>query len=120
MPVVGDHVEKEHKPKLGGGGPGKIPFRRGYGGGDDGDRDHRKDPSSRTSRLRRYRIGMAACIVSITVIFASLTVPYLVRQNIPRWDRVLERDVYDWKPVPLPYRQLWINSLLLLLGSVTI
>ena len=120
MPVVIDHVAKERKPKLGGGGPGKTPHRRGYGGGDDGDRGRDKNPSPRDARLRRYRIGMAACIASVTTIFVGLTTAYLLRQNTAHWDQHTQRIVYDWKPVPLPYRQLLINSLVLLLSSVTL
>src|SRR6516164_5861031 len=104
MPVVTDHVAKKRKPKLGGGGPGKIPHPRGYGGGDDGDRGRGKNPSPRDARLRRYRIGMAACIASVATIFIGLTTAYLVRQNTAHWDEHAQRNVYDWKPVPLPYR----------------
>jgi cytochrome c oxidase subunit 3 len=120
MPPVSDHVETERKPKLGGGGPGKIPHRRGYGGGDDGDRGRGKDPFSRNARLRRYRIGMAMGIASVTMIFIGLTTAYLVRQNAKHWDPALQHEIYDWKPVPLPYGQLWINSLLLAVSSLTI
>jgi cytochrome c oxidase subunit 3 len=120
MPVVRDHVETERKPKLGGGGPGKIPHRHGFGGGDDGDHGRDKDPSSRNARLRHYRVGMALCIASVTMIFIGLTAAYLVRQNARHWDPVLQQEVYDWKPVPMPYRPLWINSLLLALSSLTI
>jgi len=120
MPVVSDHVEKERKPKLGGGGPGKIPHRRGYGGGDDGDRGRGNDPFSRNARLHRFRVGIALCIASVTMIFIGLTLVYVVRQNTHHWDPRLHQEVYDWKPVPLPYRQLWTNTLLLMLSSLTI
>src|SRR5262249_58419289 len=79
MPIIGEHVEIERKPKLGGGGPGKIPHRRGYGGGDDGDR-HGDSYSSR-QRLRRGRIGVAIVIVFVTAMFMALTVVYLARQS---------------------------------------
>lgn len=120
MPVVSDHVEKERRPKLGGGGPGKIPHRRGHGGGDDGDKG--RDPKSRdsNSKMRRYRIGMAACIATVTVLFVGLTTAYLIRQNTHHWDPQAKAEVYDWKPIPLPYRQLWINTLVLLLSSVAL
>lgn len=120
MPIVTDRVGKKRKPKLGGGGPGKIPHPRGYGGGDDPDRGRRKDPSRRDSRLRRYRIGMAACIVSVTTIFVGLTAVYLVRQNTGHWDQHAGRIIYDWKPLPLPYRLLVINTLVLMLSGVTL
>ncbi len=34
MPIISDRVEIERKPKVGGGGPGKIPHSRGFGGGE--------------------------------------------------------------------------------------
>ena len=67
MPIISDRVEIERKPRLGGGGPGKIPPRRGYGGGDDGDHGERDDSRSReTTPVQRYRIGWEfACFPSL-------------------------------------------------------
>ena len=77
MPIISDRVEVERKPRLGGGGPGKIPHRRGYGGGDDGDHGNSGDFRSREQRMRRYRIGMSLCIISVTAIFVLLTMVYV-------------------------------------------
>lgn len=121
MPTIHDRVDIERKPKLGGGGPGKIPHRRGFGGGgDDGDRDRQRNFSSSTQRLRRGRIGVAVGIACVTTLFMGLTVAYMVRQSTPTWDPVQHREVYDWKPLALPYRQLWINSILLLVSSLAL
>lgn len=120
MPIIGDRVEVERKPKFGGGGPGKIPHRRGFGGGDDGDRDRPGDFSSSRQRLRRGRIGVAAGIVCVSALFMGLTVVYLLRLGTPHWDPVEHKNVYGWKPFVLPYLQLWINTSLLLLSSVTL
>ncbi len=120
MAITSERVEVERKPKLGGGGPGKIPFRRGYGGGDDGDRDQPQDFYSNRQRLRRGRIGVVVCIAFVTTLFIGLTVVYVARQGTPHWDQGQQREVYDWKPLALPYRQLWINSLILVLSSVTL
>jgi cytochrome c oxidase subunit 3 len=119
MPIIGDRVEIERKPKLGGGGPGKIPHRRGFGGGDD---DHNRpgDFQSREQRMRRYRIGMTLCIVSITGVFVLLTIIYVFRQGKGRYDEDTHRYVQDWIPLALPYVQMWINSIVLLLSSVTL
>lgn len=119
MPIIGDRVEIERKPKLGGGGPGKIGHRRGFGGGDD---DHNKpgDFQSREQRMRRYRIGMTLCIISVTAIFILLTVVYVFRLGKGRYDEDTHRYVRDWIPLALPYVQMWINSLVLLLSSVTL
>lgn len=120
MPTIHDRVDIERKPKLGGGGPGKIPHRRGFGGGDDGDHDRSRNFSSASQRLRRGRIGIAVGIACVSTLFIGLTVAYMVRQSSPRWDPILQREIYDWKPLALPYRQLWINSCLLLLSSLTL
>src|SRR6476661_9460788 len=96
MPIIGDRVEIERKPKLGGGGPGKIPHRHGYGGGDDGDHGNSGDFQSREQRMRRYRMGKG------------------------RYDEDTHRWVRDWIPLTLPYFQLWTNSLVLLLSSLTL
>ena len=120
MSIISDRVEIERKPKLGGGGPGKIPYRRGYGGGDDGDHRRPEDFRSRGQRMRRYRIAMALCIVSVTVVFVALTFLYVVRLGKGRYDEDARRYVQDWIALKLPYLQLWLNSLLLLLSSATL
>jgi cytochrome c oxidase subunit 3 len=120
MPIIGDRVEIEHKPKLGGGGPGKTPHRRGFGGGDDGDHGNSGNFQSREQRMRRYRIAMALCIVSVTILFMALIALYVFRQGRGRFDEDTHRWVQDWIPLTLPYLQLWINSAVLLLSSLTL
>src|SRR5215472_14089 len=120
MPITGEHVEIERKPKLGGGGPGKTPFRRGYGGGDDGDHGGRDDFYSSRQRLRRGRIGVVVFMGCVTVLFIGTTTAYLVRQSTPHWDPEKGANVYEWRPLQLPYQQLWINTLALALSSVTL
>src|SRR4029077_8626286 len=96
MPIISDRVEIERKPKLGGGGPGKIPHRRGFGGGDDGDRGRPEDFRSRNQRMRRYRIGMAVCLVSVTVVFVALTSLYVFRLRKGRNDEEDHQLVRNW------------------------
>jgi cytochrome c oxidase subunit III len=120
MPIISDRVEIERKPKLGGGGPGKIPHRRGYGGGDDGDHGGHGDFQSREQRMRRYRIGMTLGIISVTAVFIILTVVYVFRMGKGTYDEDARRWVHDWIPLSLPYLQLWVNSLLLVLSSATL
>src|SRR5579864_211502 len=119
MPVVGDHAKIARRPKLGGGGPGKIPRRRGYGGGDDGDRDQPQEFNARKQRLRRYHVGVAFCIVAVTLFFVALTVAYVFRQ-MGRYDQEHARWIHDWEPLTLPYRLLLINSLALAMSSITL
>jgi len=120
MPIIGDRVEVERKPKLGGGGPGKIPHRRGYGGGDDGDHDRHGDFSPSRQRLRRGRIGVAIGIVCVSGLFIGLTVVYVARLGTGHWDADQGKQIYGWKPFVLPYFQLWINTSLLLLSSLAL
>jgi cytochrome c oxidase subunit III len=121
MPIIGDRVEIERKPKLGGGGPGKIPHRRGYGGGgDDGDHDRHDDFSPSRQRLRRGRIGIAIGIVCISGLFIGLAVVYVARLITPHWDPALHKEVYGWTPFVLPYLQLWINTMVLVMSSLAL
>lgn len=120
MPIISDRVEIERKPKLGGGGPGKIPHRRGFGGGDDGDHKPPQDYRSRNQRMRRYRIAMALCLISVTVVFMVLVFLYVFRMGKGRYDEDTRQYVQDWIALKLPYLQLWANSLLLLLSSATL
>ena len=119
MSPILERVDIKEKPKLGGGGPGKIPHRRGYGG-DDGDHDRSDDFLSR-DRLRRFRIGIAAGIVSVGVLFVGLTTVYIWRQSTGgRWDSEMHVNIPDWHPLTLPYRLLFINTFALLLSSLTL
>ena len=123
MPPVVEHVEldkKPQKPKLGGGGPGKIPHRWGFGGGDDGDYGHHENFLSRKDRLRRYRVAMVITIVSVTALFVGVTTVYFLRGTRGPWDQVEKTDVQNWQPVILPYRILIINTVVLLLSSITL
>lgn len=120
MPIAGEHVDIERKPKLGGGGPGKIPHRRGYGGGDDGDHNEPGGWPSRKEKLRRYRVGMLLCIISVSTLFICLTAVYVMRQSMGRYDPGRKEFISDWRPLHLPYSQLWTNTALLLLSSITL
>ena len=103
MPIISDRVEIERKPKLGGGGPGKIPHRRGFGGGDDGDRGRPEDFLSHNQRMRRYRIGMALCLIFVTVVFVALTFLYVFQLGKGRYDEDARQWMNDWVALKLPY-----------------
>src|SRR6266481_3444834 len=120
MPITTDHVEVEYKPKLGGGGPGKTPHRHGYGGGDDGDHGQPRDFHSPRQRLYRLRLLIGICLFSVTVLFIVLVAVYVFRLVGGRYDQDSHRQVQDWIPLKLPYFQLWMNSLVLVLSSITL
>src|SRR5947209_667522 len=125
MPPVVEHVEiekkpaKPQKPRLGGGGPGKIPHRRGFGGGDEGDHGRPDEFVSRKDRLRRYRIAMVITIVSVTTLFLGVTTVYFLRGTKGPWDPI-EQVYKDLPPLNLPYRMLFINTCVLVLSSITL
>jgi cytochrome c oxidase subunit 3 len=120
MSPILERLDVKEKPKLGGGGPGKIPHRRGYGGGDDGDDGRRDDSRSGSDRLRRFRIGIAAGIVSVGVLFVGLTTVYVWRQGTYAWDSVHQVPTQGWHPLGLPYRWLFLNTCVLVLSSITL
>lgn len=118
MPIIGDRAEIDCNPKLGGGGPGKIPHRRGYG--DDGDHGNSGDFRSREQRMCRYRVGMTLCIISVTSIFALLTMVYVLRMGKGRLMKTHIDGSWTGFPSLFPIFQLWTNSLVLLLSSATL
>src|SRR5260370_37381615 len=119
MPITSGRVQEKH-PKLGGGGPGKIPVRRGYGGDDEGDSGRPEDFCSGHERLRRYRVGVALFSICVVMLFAGIASAYIVRQQMGPWDPIRGAPISNWHPFILPYRQLWINSLLLIASSLTL
>ncbi len=71
-------------------------------------------------RLRRYRMAVGLALVSVVMIFVSLTSAYVVRQGLGTWDDATNSYKLDWRPVPLPYGLLWLNTAILLASSFTI
>jgi cytochrome c oxidase subunit III len=120
MSPITEHIEKEKRPKLGGGGPGKTPYRHGFGGGDDGDRGRPDDFRSGRDRLRRFRVGIIAGIVSVAMLFAGLTVVFVMRQRGYHWNSQTLTGTPDWHPLSLPYRLLFVNTFVLVVSSVTL
>jgi cytochrome c oxidase subunit 3 len=90
----------------------------GAGGGDDG----RPDPGwpDYGARLRRARLGLAVALTPILMLFVSFTSAYIVRQGLPTLDPNTNQVVHDWLRVPLPTALFLVNTLVLLLSSVTV
>jgi len=120
MPTIRERVDRERKPKLGGGGPGKIPRQWNYGGGDDGDHDHQRHSPSYEQRLRRLRVAMVLGIVSVTMLFVFLIVAYLFSLHMGHYDQLRRQTVSDWHPLALPYPLLLINSAVLVCSSLAL
>jgi cytochrome c oxidase subunit 3 len=101
---------------LGGDGTGpRDPFGGGGGGGGRGD-----DRPDYGELLRRYRLGVAIGLVGVFFLFLSFTIVFLIRLKGGAWDFDTQSYVRDWKPVPIPFLQFGLNTLLLLASSLTL
>jgi cytochrome c oxidase subunit III len=71
------------------------------------------------ARLRRARLGLICAIVTVSMVFVSLTSAYVVRRGLPTFDNNSQSYVRDWGMVQLPWLLLAINTALLLISSLT-
>lgn len=78
------------------------------GGGDNfGGDDNEWDELYAASEGSRYRIGMVVLLVTVLMMFASLTIAYMVLSTRP-----------NWQAIALP-AQLWISTLFIIASSLT-
>ncbi|HZR66986.1 MAG TPA: cytochrome c oxidase subunit 3 [Terriglobales bacterium] len=116
MPVVSPPIAVEN-PKSGHGGGGTHPPVRG-GGGDNGPGDGSYDYSR---RLHRAKVGLVLALVSICVLFVTMTVVFfLFRHGTAVFDPQSGTYVREWVPVQLPVQLLLLNTLILAVSSFTI
>jgi len=87
-----------------------------HGGGDEG---RGGDLPNFGARLRRARLGLICAIATVCMVFISLTSAYIVRQGLPTFEGNSNTYVRDWGAVELPYTLLLINTIILLVSSVT-
>ena len=102
-------------PKTGHGG-GAVPPPI-TGGGDDS-RGGNGSPDY-GQRLRRARLGLLVALAPIIMLFVSFTSAYIVRQGLPTLDERTGTYVRDWLQVNLPTALLLVNTLLLIVSSIT-
>jgi len=102
-------------PKTGQGGSGHNPPVPGGGG--DG-RGASGSPNY-GERLRRARLGLAVGLTPVAMLFVSFTSAYIVRQGLPTLDERTNTYVRDWLSVSLPVTLLIVNTIILLVSSVT-
>src|SRR5215472_6565192 len=93
----------------GSGGPTAPP--PGFSG-DEG--RSRGGPDDYGERLRRARLGLAAGILPVIMLFVSFTSAYIVRQGLPTLDVRTNQYVHDWLPVNLPLTLMFINTFVLI------
>ena len=86
------------------------------GGGDDG---RGGDVPDYGARLRRARLGLLCGIATVGMVFISLTSAYIFRRGLPTFQGETNSYVRDWGSVDLPWVLLGINTLILLVSSIT-
>lgn len=95
---------------------GDVPLPPSGGGGGDASGSSFHDYGA---RLRRARLGLICGIATVSMVFISLTSAYVVRQGLPTFDGTSNSYVRDWGMVQLPWGLLGINTVLLLISSVS-
>jgi cytochrome c oxidase subunit III len=100
-----DHIGHDQEPPI-------PPSGGGDGGRNDGYPNY-------GARLRRARLGLICGIVTVSMVFISLTSAYIVRRGLPTFDAVKQGYFRDWGEVPLPWLLLAINTAILLVSSIT-
>jgi cytochrome c oxidase subunit III len=88
------------------------------GGGDDGGFPDSELPNY-GARLRRARLGLVCAIVTVGMVFVSLTSALIVRRGLPTFDELNRTHFRDWGGVQLPWTLLFINTAILLVSSLT-
>jgi cytochrome c oxidase subunit III len=53
------------------------------------------------------------------MLFVAFTSAYMVREGLPQWNTTLNAYVADWVPVSVPVALLTINTVILLLSSIS-
>jgi cytochrome c oxidase subunit 3 len=71
------------------------------------------------ARLRRARLGMICAIVTVSMVFVSLTSAYVVRRGLPTFDDSSRTYFRDWGAVQLPWVLLFVNTAILLISSLS-
>ena len=115
MATLSPTVSLKYPKTHGGGGAGAPPIS----GGGDGDGRAGGSSPNYGQRLRRARLGLAVGLTPVIMLFVSFTSAYIVRQGLPTLDLRTNTYVHDWLPVNLPWLLLMINTVVLLVSSVT-
>jgi len=71
------------------------------------------------ARLRRARLGLVCGIVTVSMVFVSLTSALIVRRGLPTFDDLTRTHFRDWGGVQLPWVLLFVNTAILLISSLT-
>ena len=108
----GDHGDH------GGGGRKPPTDKRTGGGGDPDNWNPRRPRRNPRERLIRYRLGLFFGLSAVFMFFVAIVSVFFVAQGSYHVD-ANARYINEWLPMSLP-PLLWLNTLLLLLSSITI
>ena len=114
MATLNSPISTRDPAAAGGGGGVRLRFRAEMAAGGGGD-----DAPDTGERLRRARLGLAVASVSITMLFVGFASAYIFREGLPTFDERTNTYVRDWLTASLPLRMLLVNTLLLVLSSLT-
>lgn len=117
--TVKPHRERS-KARLKAGGGGRPPLDRTRGGGGGGGHGGGDGLPDYGERLRRYRLGLSIALVSIVTLFVCMGAAFLFRQGFATYDPATGTYIRDWRPLVLPARLLWLDTLILLASSATL
>ncbi len=116
MPVISPPIVVDRdRPRTGQGGGGVLPPAYG-GGGDSGPGDGSNDYGQ---RLNRARLTLLLALTSISVLFVTFTMVFVLRHGSVALDRHSGIYVHNWVRVTLPVRLLLLNTFVLLLSSLS-
>ena len=86
------------------------------GGGDDGRSGQGPNYSA---RLRRARLGLVCAMIAVSMLFVSLTGVFIFRKGVVDTENLTHAHLNTWGFVHLPWALLAINTVILLISSLT-
>ncbi len=95
---------------------GRPPAPPTDGGGDD---FYGSGMPNYGARLRRDRLGMLCAIITVSMVFVSLTSAYIFRRGLGSFDDLTRTTYRDWGEVQLPWALLIVNTVILVVSSLT-
>jgi cytochrome c oxidase subunit 3 len=103
-----------------GGNGRRPPTDKRTGGGGDNENWSNRPPGRRgpRERLMRYRLGLFFALSAVFMFFVAIVSVFFVAQSSGHWD-ANSRYINEWLPTTIP-PLLWLNSLVLVLSSITI
>jgi cytochrome c oxidase subunit III len=119
MSRISSYRSLDERISAGGGGRGPQPPQPFGGGGGGGGRGDGDDTPSHGERLKRYRMGLYFMIGSIMMLFVAFTTLFVALRQSGRFDPFTGHFTSTWVSTPLPLRLLMVNTIVLLVSTIT-